>query len=172
MNIFNQIFGGSKDWPDPIKKADPLNGISNCKTTLVKTLGMASVVTSMTLMEQFPEFVEVLKRSQSADTDWDFFFIAGGAGMVTLSSGTSEALRKDIFDDLTLLNERLTHAISDLNQFLEGKDGRTKNPINAVGLWILWNVGGQQPTYEESKRLVPAIGGMLAGIARESVNDA
>jgi hypothetical protein len=33
-----------------------------------------------------------------------------------------------------------------------------------VGVWVLWNIIGDSPTYEESKELAPAIGTYLLGV--------
>lgn len=141
--------------------------LSKCQTLLVKALSLAAVGVTLQLEERYPELRTVMSRSGHPHSDWDFFFVAGGAALVIVPAGCPQQLREQVLEDLRVLNSELPIAIDNLKGFLQHNSNTTLNISSQVGVWILWNIGGECPSHDECKELAPAIGNLLQSIVHD-----
>ena len=58
-------------------------------------------------------------------------------------------------------------AVSDLFSFMENYKDTGINMQSQIGLWILWNIGGEKPSYDECKELAPTIGMYLTKVVND-----
>ncbi|SRR6266508_1774017 len=154
MALLSKLFGG---------RADPLDSQAE---RLVSSCAILATASFVPIIDQFT-FLRTCKPE-----DWDFFATVVAVN-VALNNLASEVV-PDRFKRLdsmvaTQLNKWDAQGLAtvrDCQQFVNRtvtKGGNeTQQAVQALGLWVLWNLLKRQPTRDEF-RAAPAIGGMLAG---------
>lgn len=147
----------------------PQYPVSQCESKLVPALILTASGITNELRERYPEFTTVLSRSQHPLSDWIFFFVAGGSGLAIFLPECPEALHQQIRSDLVKMERELPVALDNLTIFLKEYEDMSLDLHSKIGIWVLWNIGQERPSYEESKALGPAIGRLLHKIVSDCV---
>ena len=146
------------------------NAISECQTSFVKGLILASISLSTDLAKQYPELNSVFAKSKRALLDWEFFFIAAGTGLALRDPRCSKSFCDAVLKDASLCDHQMMVAIENLNGFVDSRD-ESLDILPATGVWVLWNIAQECPSHEESKALAPAIGVILNKILMDCLGE-
>lgn len=147
-----------------------LNALGECQTAFVKGLILASISLSTALAKQYPELNNVFAKSKRALLDWEFFFIAAGAGLALRHPHCSKSFCDAVLKDIFLCDRQMPRAIENLNGFVDSRD-ESLDILPAIGVWVLWNIAQECPSHEEIKSLAPAIGVILNKILMDSLGE-
>lgn len=115
-------------------------------------------------LDRFPELKEVVRTSKNPTDDWDFFMVVAGVGIYHHQHSKNSAAQIDLIEQLTEIDPQMPLALNDFNSFVS-KDKH--DLLASTGLWVLWNIKGEAPSYEESSRLAPSIGKYLENIVKD-----
>ncbi len=136
------------------------NAFDKCQTSFIKGLIAASIALSTDLAKQYPELNSVFAKSNRALLDWEFFFIAAGAGLALRHPHSSKQFCDAVMKDISLCDRQMPEAIKNLDEFIDARD-ESLDILPAIGVWVLWNIAQECPAHDESKALAPAIGVIL-----------
>lgn len=136
---------------------------------VVDHLRLASISALPIFEEKYPELLSVLNKSQRPSNDWNFFMTAAGIGLVLMKLSNQDTARKDILDRAVAVDKQLPVAVDNLFEFLRKKklDSAPVDVHQQIGIWVLWNIAGACPSYEECSALAPVIGSYLSSAVDE-----
>ncbi len=132
---------------------------------LVKGINIAVIGVIAPLKKQYPVLTSVLNKSKHPLNDWDFFMTVAGVGLYLLRDKVSDEKKEQILKQLAELDKQMPEGIDNFMEFVE-KDKDMDIRIT-VGFWVLWNIGGEAPTHDESKELAPVIGNYLLNVIKD-----
>lgn len=153
MRLFQKFFGSPSD-----------SRLRERASNLVPASSLAAIAMLSPLARTYPALVHV-------DTDrWDFLVQIAGVHVALLALAgrrDPDALHQIIRSDLDKIGGRAAEFLADCaafgNEALQDPsrfDDPQEELGNAIGIWILWNLYGRAPMFDEA---APAktIGGML-----------
>lgn len=115
-------------------------------------------------LDRFPELKEIMSASKNPANDWDFFMVVAGIGIYNHQHSKNSATHSDLIEQLSEIDPQMPLALNDFNSFVS----KDKNDLLAsAGLWVLWNIKGESPSYKESYKLAPSIGKYLENIVKD-----
>ncbi|MDD3582169.1 MAG: hypothetical protein PHW74_14285 [Desulfobacca sp.] len=147
MGFWN-FLGGKKEKSVDYKK--PVDFLDYTKTLVMLAKGIA-VSSYTTIVNKLP----VIKSIAPADNVnwWDLIMTVAGVGTAILTSNIGAEKRNYITDivsqELKQLHEHGHGALLDFNNFVVRNVNQGIELEVAIGLWVIWNLKGGQPTYEE-----------------------
>ncbi len=119
-------------------------------------------------LDKYPSLSLILKQSKHPSQDWDFFMTVAGTGLYLYSRHKTDEEIKNVSYDLAKIHKEMPAAMNNYLEFTYNSMKAKEAEVNAVtGIWILWNIMGHAPEYEESKALAPAIGTFLSLVISE-----
>lgn len=143
--------------------------------SVVDGVRLASIGIKTPLQEKFPILTSILSKSKNPSKDWDFFMTSAGIAIAILCNQNDEMFKKNILEKANnIKNINRPHstlnwgrAVSDLFNFMENYKDTDINMQSQIGLWVLWNIGGEKPSYDECKELAPIIGMYLTKVVND-----
>ena len=128
---------------------------------LVDGLRIAIIGSMVPFVDKFPILRTILNKSQHPSDDWDFFMLSAGIGTYFLTNESSKEEANEIADQLSRIDKQIPDAIHNFFNYINKGQKAGINLVVDIGYWVLWNITGNEPTYEECKELAPAIGTYL-----------
>ncbi|MCX6784160.1 MAG: hypothetical protein NT141_03825 [candidate division WWE3 bacterium] len=131
--------------------------------SIVDAIHVSSITLLVPLIDKYPILKDILNKSKSkrpAD-DWDFFMTAAGSGLVLTSDETYKGEHEKVLGRASEINKDIPRAIDDFISFTNKNKGKEEMVATTIGLWVLWNLKQEEPTYDETKELAPIIGNFL-----------
>lgn len=124
------------------------------KVTIVDVINLASISSLVPLSKKYPELKVLISSSKNNDPikAWDFFMTAAGAGIVLGSTEKYRGEHKETKNRLNKIDKMLPSAVDDFLSFINNYEDKETAKVG-VGLWVLWNVKGAEPSYKEMRRL-------------------
>lgn len=127
-------------------------------------LRLATTTSMKAFLDRFPELKEVIQTSKNPTDDWDFFMVVAGVGIYHNQHSKNSVAQTDLIEQLTEIDPQMPLAFNDFNSFIS-KDKH--DLLASAGLWVLWNIKGEAPSYKESSKLAPSIGKYLENIVKD-----
>lgn len=124
---------------------------------------IAIISSLVPFLDRFKEFKSIIKRA----SDWDFFMTTAGVGLYLITSEASPQDDKEAREKLAEINKEMPKALDDFNSFQKPKELL----LPSIGLWVLWNLKGAEPTQKETQELAGRIGHYLSKVVSELTPD-
>ena len=131
------------------------------KSSLVKSINLVAITALVPFIDKYPVLKGLLNKSKNPSSDWDFYMTVAGVGVYLLTNKVSEARYKELLIDLAEFDKQSAEALNDFKAFIENNKNEGIDLKTSVGFWVLWNIKGSWPTYDESRDLALAIGAYL-----------
>jgi hypothetical protein len=138
--------------------------------TFIKGLRVTIITALLPIMEEYPELEGVINKS-GGTSNWDFFMTAAGVGLYMCTTPPSKKASEDMVAGLIAIDEELPGALSNYMDFARSNSNGGEPLIHITGIWVLWNMLGEFPNQEDSKRLAPAIGTFLGNLVDDLSNE-
>ncbi len=138
----------------------------NKEPSIVDAIHLTSISVLTTLIDKYPVLKDILNSSKStrpAD-DWDFFMTAAGSGLILISSEAYKGEHNKVKSRASEIYKDIPQFIDDFISFMNKNEGNDEMVAPTIGLWVLWNIKHEEPSYEEMKELAPVIGNFLLKI--------
>lgn len=134
---------------------------------LVSGINIAVIGSLMPFRTKFPVLITILSKSKHPSNDWDFFMTVAGVGIYFLTNKTNVEEANKIANQLLEIDRQMPEAMDNFFSYIK-KGGEASVDLMAdIGYWVLWNIMGDKPKYEECVALAPAIGTYLARVVND-----
>lgn len=134
-------------------------------TSVVNGVHLASIGALTKIREQFPELMNTLTKSKRPSSDWNFFMTAAGVSLAIILS--SDENKDSLIQKVSEIDKQIPSAI---NNFFEFKQSNSEEDVcSELGVWVLWNIGGECPTHPDCYRLAPVIGNFLKNVVKDFI---
>jgi len=135
-------------------------------SSIVDAINLTSISVLTTLIDKYPVLKIIINNSKSKRPmdDWDFFMTAAGSGLVLMSSESFLGEHDVVKNRATEINKDIPRAIDDFISFMNKEERSDDMVAPTIGLWVLWNLKQEKPSYDEMKELTLVIGNFLLKI--------
>jgi len=120
-----------------------------------------------TFSKKYPVLSSVLAKSDHPLSDWVFFMTTAGVATYLLTHKVDAGNFREFMIHLSRIDEHMPEAIDNFFEFIKLKKAGGRDMEALVGIWVLWNIEGNPPTFEECEELAPAIGIFLSRVVHE-----
>ncbi len=140
--------------------------MTNNNLSVVDAINLSSIELLVPLIDKYPVLKNILNNSKSKNPsdDWDYFMTAAGSGIVLISSETYKGEHNEVKSRASEIYKDIHRAIEDFIAFMNKNKATDKLIPPTIGLWVLWNIKQEEPSYDEMKELAPVIGNLLIKI--------
>jgi hypothetical protein len=123
----------------------------------VKIINISAISSLEPILDHCPELEEVMNKGKTSTADWDMLLTAAGVGFGLIQD-------KNLSIDIAMqtaasIHPQLPSAIENYFDFISRGGIKDRETLGAqTGIWVVWNLLKEEPTYEKHARLISLIG--------------